>query len=177
LFERVLHWHHCADEFHPHLHEHDHARKGLIALNLFGDSLHNFIDGFLVAGAFMLDFGTGVTVTIAVILHEIPQEISDFGILLYGGLSRARALAYNFLTALTAVLGAVIFYLFGTSFAMAIPVMGAIAAGNFVYLAIADLIPELYNEKNRTKIFIHTLWLLVGVALIYAVTVFVPHGH
>ncbi len=173
LFERTLHWHHCSDPYHPDKHRHD--KKSLIYLNLTGDAIHNFIDGVLVAGAFLLDFQVGLTVTLAVILHEIPQEISDFGVLLYAGLSRNRAIIYNLGVALMAVMGAVTFYFLGENFKNIIPLMAAVAAGNFIYLATADLIPELHNETIRYKIVVHSVWLLVGVILIYAVGVLIPH--
>jgi len=173
LFERVLHWHHCRCEYHGLLCGKD--KKNLIYLNLSGDAIHNLIDGFLVASAFMLNFRTGLVVTLAVIIHEIPQEISDFGVLLYAGLNKIRALAYNFFVALTAILGAVIFYFFGSNFEVAIPLMAAFAAGNFIYLATADLIPELHHEKDPSKITQHSIWLIIGVVIIYLVSIIAPH--
>ena len=175
IFERILHWHHCSDPLHPEGSHHRH-NSSLIYLNLIGDAIHNFIDGVLVASAFMLDFNVGLAVTAAVILHEIPQEISDFGVLLYAGLSRAKAIASNLAVALTAIIGAVVFYFIGESFATIIPLMGAIAAGNFIYLATADLIPELHHETKRSKIVSHSIWLLAGVLIIYLVGLLLPHG-
>ncbi|NUM25828.1 MAG: ZIP family metal transporter [Candidatus Buchananbacteria bacterium] len=175
IFERILHWHHCPDPIHPE-HNHRHHQRGLVYLNLIGDAIHNFIDGFLVAGAFLLDFQVGLSVTAAVILHEIPQEISDFGVLLYAGLSRTKAIIYNLTVALTAILGATVFYFLGESFEIIIPLMAAVAAGNFIYLATADLIPELHHETNRGKIVTHSAWLLFGVAMIYIVGILFPHS-
>lgn len=175
IFERTLHWHHCSDPLHPE-HSHRHHQKSLIYLNLTGDAIHNFIDGFLVAGAFLLDFQVGLSVTAAVILHEIPQEISDFGVLLYAGLSRGRAIVYNLAVALTAVIGAITFYFLGESFEIIIPLMAAVAAGNFIYLATADLIPELHHETKRSKIVSHSVWLLIGVLMIYTVGTLIPHS-
>ena len=176
LFERILHWHHCSES----IHEADgggQPRSHLAYLNLVGDAVHNLIDGFLVACAFLLDVHTGVVVTLAVIFHEIPQEISDFGVLLYAGWSKSRALLANFLVALTAVIGAVAFYFFGGHIEAAVPLMAAVAAGNFIYLAAADLIPELHHETRRRNVVLHTLWLLGGVAVIYLTILLVPHGH
>jgi len=175
LFERVLHWHHCRCEFHNAPCAEN--KKNLVFLNLSGDAIHNMVDGFLVAAAFMLNFQTGITTTLAVIIHEIPQEISDFGILLYAGLNRLKALLYNFMTALTAVAGAVVFYFFGNIFESAIPLMAAFAAGNFIYLATADLIPELHHEKNPRTIATHSIWLIIGVAIIFAISLILPHAH
>ncbi len=173
LVERIFHWHHC------HCDEHDNkcseSKKNIAALNLIGDGIHNFIDGALIASAFMLDFSTGVIVTLAVIFHEIPQEISDFGILLYSGMSKLKALMYNVITAFIAVLGALLFYYFGTSFENIIPLMLAFAAGNFIYLATADLMPELHHESKRKEIVIHSIWLLIGVVLMYYIGQIVHH--
>jgi len=173
LFERIIHWHHCRCEYHDLDYNKD--KKNLIYLNLSGDAIHNLIDGFLVASAFMLNFKTGLLVTFAVIIHEIPQEISDFGVLLYAGLNKTRALVYNFFVALTAILGAVVFYFFGSTFETIIPLMAAFAAGNFIYLATADLIPELHHEKDPNKITWHSTWLIIGVIIIYLVSIVAPH--
>ncbi|MBT4649399.1 ZIP family metal transporter [bacterium] len=175
LLERVFHWHHC------HCAEHDkpntNNKKALALINLTGDAIHNFVDGALIAAAFMLDFHAGVMVTLAVILHEIPQEIADFGVLLYAGLSKTKAILYNLLTALTAVIGALVIYFFGTNITEILPLVIAFAAGNFIYLATADLIPELHHGENKKNIFIHSIWLLVGVLLMYLVSNILPHGH
>lgn len=165
VFERILHWHHCHDEFH---HELQH-KKHFAYLNLTGDAIHNLIDGALIAGAFMLNTEAGIMVALAVVLHEIPQEISDFGVLLYAGLTRTKAILFNLYVGIVAVIGAVLFYFFGSMFETAIPFMAAIAAGNFIYLATADIMPELYHEKKRINIVLHTAWLIVGVIVIYFV--------
>lgn len=172
LLERVFHWHHCRCQHHDH--PAPKTKQHLIYFNLIGDGLHNIIDGFLIAGAFMLNFQTGMAVTLAVILHEIPQELSDFGILLYGGLSKAKALLYNFVVALLAVAGATVFYFFATEISALIPLMAAFAAGSFIYLAAADLIPELHEEENANQVVIHSLWLLAGVAIIYIAQIVLP---
>jgi len=173
LVERVFHWHHC------HCGENDvrcvESKKNIAILNIVGDGIHNFIDGALIASAFMFDFSTGLIVTLAVIFHEIPQEISDFGILLYSGMSKIKAVLYNLITAFIAVVGALLFYYFGTSFENIIPLMLAIAAGNFIYLATADLIPELHHENKPKKIISHSIWLIIGVLLMYYISQVVHH--
>lgn len=174
LLERVFHWHHCRCQHHDH--PVPKTKQHLIYFNLFGDALHNIIDGFLIAGAFMLNFQTGMAVTLAVILHEIPQELSDFGILLYAGLSKAKALLYNFAVALLAIAGAVVFYFFAREISSLIPLMAAFAAGSFIYLAAADLIPELHKEENANQVIIHSLWLMAGVAIIYLGQVVLPQA-
>ncbi len=170
LLEKVVHWHHCHCEECGR--QPSPNKKSLIYINLTGDAIHNLIDGFLVASSFMLDWQTGLLVTLAVILHEIPQEISDFGVLLYAGLTKIKALIYNFFVALTAVAGAVAFYFFGSQFEFVIPLMVAFAAGNFIYLATADLIPELHHETDSKKIFSNSVWLIFGVVIIFLLTRF-----
>ncbi|RJQ33578.1 ZIP family metal transporter [Candidatus Parcubacteria bacterium] len=175
LLERVFHWHHCHCEEHgkPNLQN----KRNLAMVNLIGDGIHNFVDGALIASAFLLDFNAGMVVTLAVILHEIPQEITDFGVLLYAGLSKTKAILYNLLTASIAVLGALAFYYFGQSVENLLPLAIAFAAGNFIYLATADLIPELHHEENPQKILSHSVWLVVGVLFMYFVGQILPHGH
>lgn len=174
LLEKFWHWHHCRC-IHDDGHDHDHEdKKNLIYTNLIGDGIHNFTDGFLIASAFMLNFHLGIVTTFAVILHEIPQEISDFGILLYGGFTRSKAILFNLLSALTAIIGGIASYLFGQNFQEYIPLMAAFAAGNFIYLASADLIPELQHEKNPKKVWQHTAWLMAGVAIIFILKILVP---
>lgn len=173
LFERVWHWHHCSDDLTEHNH-HQHNRS-VAYLNLIGDGVHNLIDGFLIASAFLLDWRVGIATTVAVAIHEIPQEVADFSILLHGGLSRAQAIVANLLVALIAVIGGVAFFFWGSAVKNAIPIMAAVAAGNFIYLAMSDLIPELHHETDRTNIAIHTLWLFVGVGVIYLITWLLPH--
>ncbi len=174
LLERTLHWHHCRCEENETV-EHSHPKKHLVTINLMGDALHNLIDGFLIASSFMINPALGITVSLAVLLHEIPQELSDFSILLYAGLSKTKAIIYNVAVSLTAVLGGIIFYFFSASAEIAIPFMTAFAAGNFIYLATADLIPELQHERNPRHVITHTLWLLAGVIIMVAVMQLVPH--
>jgi len=145
LVEKILHWRHChkaGGECHIH--------KNFAALNLIGDGLHNFIDGLLIAASFSVSFDLGWVTTLAVISHEIPQEIGDFSVLLYSGLSRARALWFNFLSALTAVLGAVIGVWLAGSFDLE-GVLLPITAGGFIYIAAVDLLPELRQEAHSWK--------------------------
>lgn len=173
ILERILHWHHCrCHDTNEISHSHKHTLR---VNNLIGDGLHNIIDGFLIAGAFMVNRETGLTVTLAVILHEIPQEISDFGILLYSGLSKTKALIYNLVIGLTAVLGAVAFYFFLNSYTWLAPLIGAFAAGNFIYLATADIIPELNREGDNNKFWQHTLWFLAGIIVLWLLVVNTGH--
>jgi len=158
IIEKFIQWRHChvqTSRKHPHR---------FVYMNLVGDGFHNFIDGLIIAGSYFVSFPVGVATTIAVIFHEIPQEIGDFGVMLYGGLSRAKALLFNFLTALTAILGAVIgIFLSGME-----PILGFLipfAAGNFIYIAGTDLIPELHkNNKNfGSKDFLQFFMIVLGI--------------
>lgn len=171
IFERFLHWHHC------HCKEHKHTRYNTAVTNLFGDAFHNLIDGFLIASTFLIDRELGIITTVAVILHEIPQEISDYGVLLYAGYSRSKALLLNFIFATTVIIGGIIFYYFGQAVEQAVPYMAAIAAGTFIYLAAADLIPALHHEKSKKQVALQTMWLIIGVLLIYSVNSILPHSH
>ena len=121
-------------------------------LILWGDLLHNFVDGIILAFAFLADFRLGMITTLAVILHEIPQEIGDFGILIHGGMERRKAFFYNFLVALSIVPGAVLTYWFGSMLEPILPYALALIAGSFIYLASTDLMPELHERTSaRTR--------------------------
>ncbi|MAG28828.1 ZIP zinc transporter [bacterium] len=166
FIEKAIHYHHCTCEDE----EKRHNKTHLIVNNLIGDGLHNFIDGTIIASAFLIDVRLGIGTTIAVALHEIPQEISDFSILVYAGLGRAKATVYNVLFGLTSVLGAVLVFALAKSTEQLVPILLAIAAGNFIYLAMADLIPELHHEDNPKRIWTQAVWVGIGIILVYAVT-------
>src|SRR5689334_15688079 len=138
IFEAVIHWHHHHQE--EECHDHDKV-KPVVLLNLTGDAIHNFLDGLLIAASFMINTATGITATMAIALHEIPQEIGDYAILLHGGLSKKKALGLNFLTGLTAVLGGIIGFFFLTKITGLIPYIVSIAAGGLLYIALADVLP------------------------------------
>ena len=171
ILEKYWHWHHCRC---IGCNDGTNDKKSIAYTNLLGDGIHNFADGFLIGSAFMLHFYTGILATFVVILHEIPQEISDFGVLIYSGFKKMQALLFNLLFALTAVVGGIAAYFFGTSFNQFIPLMTAFAAGNFIYLAAADLIPELHHEKDPKRVWQHTVWLLIGVALVFILKTIFP---
>lgn len=169
ILEKFLRWHHHHDPLcDDHAH---HPSRHLAFMNLAGDAVHNFIDGLVILAAFAVDTTLGVAVTISVALHELPHEIGDFGVLLYAGLSKARALAYNFLTALTAVIGVIAgHFLFSASDTMAIVLM-PLAAGGFIYIAAADLIPELHKDtKTHSSLWSFIVFVLMLVFM-YAVKV------
>ncbi len=163
LIEKILVIQHCHNVEAEHVCEF-HAFKWL---NLIGDGVHNFIDGLIIAVAFLTSISTGVVVLIAVIAHEIPQEIGDFGVLVYGGFSKKKALYLNFLTALIAVIGGVVGYFIVSAIEPMTPFLLAFAAGGFLYIAAADLIPELNKEYSTKKTMGIILILMAGIALMW----------
>jgi zinc and cadmium transporter len=154
-----------------HVHAHDMDRLRQMAtgkLILIGDGIHNMVDGVLIAAAFLADFHLGVVTSIAVIAHEIPQELGDFAILLHSGYSRSKALLYNVLTSLTTVIGGVAAYYFLSSVQQIVPYVLAIAASSFIYIAVADLIPGLHKRPEFSATVQQVTLIVLGVALIYA---------
>ncbi|MGD8506796.1 MAG: ZIP family metal transporter [Candidatus Bathyarchaeota archaeon] len=157
LLEKLL-WRHC--------HERECPVHVFAYLNLLGDAIHNFIDGVLIAASFLTSVPIGLATTLAVAAHEVPQEIGDFSILIYGGISKTKALFYNLLSALTAVLGALLMY----SFSSHLPSLAyflVFAAGSFIYIATTDLIPELHKEHNVWKSLVQFVLLLSGILLMW----------
>ena len=149
----------------PTTEDHPHP---LALMNIVGDATHNFIDGLIIAGSYLVSIPVGIATTLAVIFHEIPQEIGDFGVLLHGGFSKQKALMFNFLSALTAILGAVVALLI-SSFVENITIfLAPFAAGIFIYIAGTDLIPELHKEVEVKKSFIQLLWFVLGIGVMLA---------
>jgi zinc and cadmium transporter len=160
IVEKFLQWRHCHI---PTSAEHPHS---FAYMNLFGDAVHNLIDGLIVGGSYLASIPVGVSTTLAVIFHEIPQELGDFGVLIHGGFNKTKALRFNFLTALTAVLGAVIALVLGAALEGFIPLLIPFAAGNFIYIAGSDLIPELRKDKpDPKKAALQVISITLGVAI------------
>jgi zinc and cadmium transporter len=159
LMEKVLFWRHCHNGVCP-VHTFGY-------MNLVGDSIHNFIDGLVIASTFLIDFNLGVVTTLAIALHEIPQEIGDFGVLIHAGFSHKKALIVNYLVALTVVLGGIVGYF--TSFYLkdVISYLLPFAAGGFIYIAASDLMPEIKKEANNKKSLLAFLIFVAGIALMY----------
>ena len=162
VLEKFVFWHHCHKSEHTHL--------SFTYMNLVGDGIHNLLDGVLLAGAFLIDINTGIATTIAVLLHEVPQEIGDFGVLLKGGFSKKKALIANFLTALTAFIGAGLALLFNSFIEGIVPILVAVAAGGFIYIAGTDLIPELHKNPKIKDSILQLFFILVGIGLMFALT-------
>lgn len=156
LLERFIHWHHCGKD-------HCHKRSFGI-LMLTGDFVHNFLDGVLIAGAFLLDTTTGIITAITVAIHEIPQEFGDFAVLLHAGYSKKRALFLNFMSALPAVLGGILGYFILDSIEKITPYAVLLTAGGFLYIALSDIMPALHkHSKNRKTAIIETGLFILAV--------------
>ena len=123
----------------------------------------------------IINVSTGIATTIAILAHEIPQEMGDFGVLVYGGFSRLKALMFNFITALTAVVGAIVGFLLVSITDSFIPLLLAFAAGGFIYIASSDLVPELHKEPKLHKSIISFIFFLLGVAFMYAIKIIFEH--
>ena len=164
-FEKILHWHHSH---HGDLDEIDseHAIKPLGKLILVSDSLHNFLDGLIIGVSFLVSIPVGFATTLAVLLHEIPQEIGDFGVLLHAGYSKGKAIFYNFLSALTAVLGVLVVIIAGESAETLARWVVPFAAGTFIYIAAADLVPELHKQRG-TSTALEFVAIVLGVGMMY----------
>lgn len=159
LLEKIICWHHC------HMGHCEHGCRPAGPLNLLGDAVHNLLDGIAIAASFLVSVPLGFSTTLAVMLHEIPQEVGDFAILLHSGFSPKKALLLNLLSALAALVGA----LFGIAFTATTPILGTVllplVAGNFLYVALADLIPELHREVQPRRAALQLLWMILGIGL------------
>jgi len=160
LIEKVLHWRHCHDG--PDCHAHS-----LGYMNLVGDSVHNFIDGLVIAGAFVVSPALGLSTVLAIALHEIPQEIGDFGVLLYAGFEKKKALLLNFLVALTVVLGGFVGWIVSNYTANAQKYFLPVAVGGFIYIALSDVLPELRKEMGMKKFFVGFAFFILGMVMMY----------
>lgn len=166
LLEKMVLWRHChTDECETHS-PHGTVNPSAGYLILIGDSLHNFVDGILITAAFLADFHLGVVTALAVIAHEIPQELGDFAILLHSGFTRSRALGYNVLSSLATVVGGVLAYGFLGNMQGAVPYVLAIAASSFIYIAVADLIPGLHKRVEIRSTVQQGILIAAGVAVI-----------
>lgn len=165
VLEKIVHWRHChiqTGASHPH---------PVGVMNLVGDAFHNFFDGVIIAGSFMVGVPLGLTTLVAIIAHEIPQEVGDFGVLIYAGYSRRRALFMNFLTAITAFFGAILAIVIGTQVEGFSSFIIPFTAGGFIYIATADLIPELKKETAIHKSVYQLVSILAGVLIMWALKI------
>lgn len=160
LFERSFVW------FHHHHGPHKGQPDPTVAMVMLGDTLHNFLDGVVIAASFLLSFPLGLSTTLAVAAHELPQEIADFSLFLSKGLSKTMVLTLNILSSLSTLVGAVATYFFWSQLANLQPALLAFTGGMFIYIAGSDLIPELHDEYRKDIAFLQTVAFLGGVALI-----------
>ena len=168
VIEKIFHWRHC--------HKDDCKIHSFAYTSLTGDAVHNFLDGILIAAAFLINFKVGIVSSLAIILHEIPQELGDFGVLLKGGFTKSKALLFNLLTALTCVVGGILGFVFLSKIEFLIPYIISLTAGGFIYVAISDLIPEIRNELSLKKSFINILIIALTIAAMVFLGEFF-HGH
>jgi len=164
VLEKFIRWRH------QHNLDSKNAVQPLGYMNLLADGIHNFIDGMIIGAAYLTSLRVGIATTIAVAMHELPQEISDFGVLLHAGFSRKTALIFNFLSATLAILGTVLILLAGSSMHYFIASMLPLAAGGFVYIAGSDLVPELNKELEPAKSLVQLLAIATGVGLMLLLT-------
>lgn len=158
MLEQFISWHHC----HKVTSEHKHPVTYLI---MVADTLHNFIGGLAIGSAFMVDIRLGIVTWVAATAHEIPQELGDFGILIHGGWNKTKALLFNYLSATTVILGGLVAY--SLSSTMNIMYLLPFAAGNFIYIATADLIPEIKHSHCTKNNIFHFIAFVAGLAVIY----------
>ena len=174
--ELYRHTHHHEGDGHSHHHAFDALQAGRGGWSvLLGDSIHNFCDGVIIAAAFLTDVRLGVVTSLAIIAHEIPQEVGDYIVLLNAGLSRTRALAYNALSGLSAVVGGVVGYFVVGQWEVLFPYLLVIASSSFIYVAVADLIPQLQQRMSVRDTVAQLAWLAAGMGII-VVVVRVGHG-
>ena len=168
ILERLLRWRHCHEEVcevHP-----------VGYLNLIGDALHNFMDGVIIAAAFLHSTHLGSATTLVILAHEVPQEIGDLGVLIHSGLTLPRAVVLNLLVALAAILGTVAGYCALAYVRAIIPYVLAVSAGGFLYISACDLIPELHKEKRQGRAWLALLLFILGIGLMEAVK-HLEHAH
>lgn len=172
LLERFIHWFHHHDEFH------DDAKdsKSALPLIIFGDTMHNFIDGIVIAGTFMVSVPLGIATSISVFFHEVPQEIGDFGLMLHKGLKPKKIILVNILSAAISLAGALMTYFLGNILVGYMPALLAVTAGFFIYIATSDLIPEIHHEKRKGFALIESLLLIAGVIFMAVSVALLEHS-
>lgn len=171
VLEKLVLWRHChhdhCEAHDAHAPAHDHGRSGLLIL--VGDTFHNFVDGILIAAAFLQSTEVGIVTALAIIAHEIPQEVGDYLILLHSGYSRARALAFNLLSSLATLVGAMLAYFALSGMQEWVPTLLGLAAASMIYVAVADLIPGLHKRTELKATIQQVLLIGLGIASIAVV--------
>jgi len=170
LLERFIHAFHHHEEYHD-----EREQKSVIPLVIAGDTMHNFLDGVVIAATFMTSAPLGVVTAFAVFAHELPQEIGDFGLMLHKGLKKRKIIMVNVLSAAVSFIGALLTYAMGDTIRGILPILLSITAGFFIYIAASDLIPEIHHETRKGFAFYESLLLIAGILVIYLVIGFLPH--
>jgi zinc and cadmium transporter len=166
ILEKFVHWRHCHE---IPCEDHQHPFSYVI---LFGDAVHNFIDGLIIAASFLVSIPIGIATSVAVIFHEIPHEMGNFGSLVYAGLSRSRAIFFNFLSALTSILGALVVLIINFDTVQVTKFLIPFAAGGFIYVASADLIPEIHKNVLVKKSALQLLFFVLGIGIMLSLLLF-----
>jgi zinc and cadmium transporter len=177
VLEKLVLWRHCHEdhcETHAPENDHHHQRAPGVMI-LIGDTMHNALDGVLIAAAFLIDINLGIMTGFAVLAHEVPSEVGNFAILLHGGMTRARALAWNLITALGAVIGGVIGYFALSSVQPALPYALGVSAASLLYVAVADLIPGLHRKVDVRSSLLQVVLIALGVVLVASLENLHPH--
>jgi len=177
ILEKFLNWRHShgVDEESKeteHIHDHTVTVKPLGPIVLVADGIHNFIDGIIIGASYLISVEVGIATTVAVILHEIPQEVGDFGLLIHSGMSKKKALLFNFISSLLAFAGLATALLLGNVLESFISFSLAFAAGGFIYIAGSDLVPELHKTKGVTQSLVQIATMILGIALMYVLIFF-----
>ena len=167
VLDKLIHWKHFHNE--PLLiHTKEKDTTGIAYMNLLGDGVHNLIDGLVIAGSYLVSIPIGIATTIAVVIHETPQEIADFGVLMYSGFSKKRALLFNLLSASLAIVGVIIGLTFGAQSETFTAAIVPFAGGSFIYIAGSNLIPELLRENRGLKDLIQQFFaIMLGISIMY----------
>ncbi len=172
FIDRGIHWY----QYHQKGKSYHHGSIS-VPLVIFGDSVHNFIDGIAIAITYILNPVLGVTTTLAIIAHEIPQEIGDFAVLLHQGMAKKKVLLINFFSALLAVVGAIVGLMIGERLEFILPYALSITAGFFIYIALTNILPEIHSEEKKGYAFFESIFFVLGIGVIYLAINYLPHGH
>jgi zinc and cadmium transporter len=169
VLEKLVLWRHCHEdhcETHAPGHDHDHHARAPGVMILIGDTMHNALDGVLIAAAFLIDINLGIMTGIAVLAHEVPSEVGNFAILLHSGMSRAQAFSWNLISALGAVIGGVVGYFALSAVTPALPYALGVSAASLLYVAVADLIPGLHRRVGARDSIVQVVLIALGVGLV-----------
>jgi zinc and cadmium transporter len=170
--DRGIHW------FQVHQKKKDYNHGSIsVPLVILGDTVHNFLDGVAIALTYILNPVLGITTTIAIIAHEIPQEVGDFAILLHEGMKKKKVLLINLISASLAVVGAIIGIIIGERLEFMLPYALSVTAGFFIYIALTNLLPEIHGEEKKGYAFKESVFLVLGVLVIYLAGTLLPHAH